>query len=74
MFDFSDIENEEIHLVSDGVIPVNKLSEQMPKDSARYHLYSFAHKYEGSTIQSVGNVFYFSLIQRKLIFSVIIIV
>lgn len=51
-----DIENEEIHLVRDDVIPVNKLSEQIPKDNARYHLYSFAHKYEGSTIQSVGNI------------------
>lgn len=50
----SDIENEEIHLVKEGVIPVDKLSEQIPKDNARYHLYSFAHKYEGTTIQSVG--------------------
>ncbi|XP_065212410.1 twinfilin [Planococcus citri] len=54
-----DIENEEIHLVRDDVIPVDKLSEQIPKDNARYHLYSFSHKYEGSTIQSV--VFIYSM-------------
>lgn len=48
------MENEEIHLVRDGNVPVDKLSEQMPKDAARYHLYSFSHKYEGNTIQSVG--------------------
>lgn len=49
-----DIDNEEIHLVTDGIITVDQLSDQIPKDAARYHLYSFSHTYEGSTIQSVG--------------------
>ncbi|KAK7588141.1 hypothetical protein V9T40_005386 [Parthenolecanium corni] len=54
-----DIDNEEIHLVTDGIITVDQLSDQIPKDAARYHLYSFSHTYEGSTIQSV--VFIYSM-------------
>lgn len=50
------MENEEIHLVRDDNLTVDKLSEQMPKDAARYHLYSFSHKYDGSMIHSVGEL------------------
>lgn len=48
------MENEEIHLVTDGVIPVDELNDQIPKNAARYHLYSFPHEYDGNVIQSVG--------------------
>lgn len=54
-----DLEEEKIHLVSAANIDLLKLPSQIPTDHARYHLYLFAHEYEGQHLESM--VFVYSM-------------
>jgi twinfilin-like protein len=50
----SDVNEEKIHLADVGNISTDKLSQKIPSDCARYHLYSFNHTHEGGYIETVG--------------------
>ncbi|XP_049788723.1 twinfilin [Schistocerca nitens] len=54
-----DLDEEKIHLASAGNVPVAKLSQKVPTDSARYHLYNFKHTHEGDYMETI--VFIYSM-------------
>lgn len=49
-----DIEEEKIHLVCAENITLDTLASKVPEDSARYHLYKFAHTHEGDFMENFG--------------------
>ncbi|XP_026482470.1 twinfilin-like [Ctenocephalides felis] len=50
---------EKIHLVKAANIDLNNLKNEVPEDSARYHLYNFKHTHEGDYTESI--VFIYSM-------------
>ncbi|KAJ9593277.1 hypothetical protein L9F63_015152 [Diploptera punctata] len=54
-----DINEEKIHLADAGNVSVDKLSQKVPSDCARYHLYNFKHTHEGDYLETV--VFIYSM-------------
>lgn len=54
-----DLNEEKIHLADVGNITTDKLSQKIPSDCARYHLYNFKHTHEGDYLESI--VFIYSM-------------
>uniref|UniRef100_A0A1B0D7D3 Uncharacterized protein n=1 Tax=Phlebotomus papatasi TaxID=29031 RepID=A0A1B0D7D3_PHLPP len=54
-----DTVQEEIHLVKATNVDVSGLSQMIPKDQARYHLFLFKHTHEGDYLESF--VFIYSM-------------
>lgn len=44
---------ESIELATSDNLPVNNLNDQVPKNDARYHLYMYQHKRNGTRTNSV---------------------
>jgi twinfilin-like protein len=49
-----DLNEEKIHLADAGNVSTDKLSQKIPLDCARYHLYNFKHTHEGDYLETVG--------------------
>ena len=54
-----ELDKEEIHITKAATIDVNKLSEQVPRDHARFHIFLFKHSYDGDWLESY--VFIYSM-------------
>lgn len=48
-----DITKESIELAISDHIPVNNLTDKVPKTDARYHLYKYQHKRNGTQTNSI---------------------
>lgn len=58
---------EKIHLVKAANVDLSNLKNEVPEDSARYHLYNFKHTHEGDYTESIGKFntyFIFTLIKH----------
>ena len=54
IFQNVDTENEEIFLYSSRSISASDLESLISKDRAGYHLFNYAHRFDGEDISSIG--------------------
>lgn len=44
---------ETIELATSDLIPIENLNDKVPKNDARYHLYKYHHKKNGTQVNSI---------------------
>lgn len=48
------MEDEKVDISFTGDVSIEKLPSKIPENTARYHIFNYAHSYEGEQIKSIG--------------------